>query len=94
MVEREQEEEQEEEQAEEQEEEEEQERKQEQEQLRQLQTHWQTTQIGVTHRLPSRSCMNTSPCYVAVHATRSRPIQEAGLEEQESRLPSRSSEIS
>jgi hypothetical protein len=60
----------------EQEQEQEWKQEQEQEQLRQLQTHWQTTQIGVTHRLPSRSCMNTSPWSVAVHA-----IQEAGLEE-------------
>jgi hypothetical protein len=74
----------------EQEQERKQEQEQEQEQLRQLQTHWQTTQIGVTHRLPSRSCMNTSPCAVEIHAIQ----EEAGLEEQESRLPSRSSEIS
>ena len=62
----------------EQEQEQERKQEQEQEQLRQLQTHWQcqTTQIGVTHRLPSRSSMNTSPWSVAVHA-----IQEAGLEE-------------
>ena len=59
----------------EQEQEQERKQEQEQEQLRQLQTHWQcqTTQIRVTHRLPSRWCMNTSPCAVEIHA-----IQEAG----------------